>query len=136
MTLEYDRTKPYRSVAGHPWHLTSVEALQYVFNPDAEQADADYERLVPRRACVGAVLGSDEPSYLLWGRDRKRRVFYLPSVAATSDATLRGVSYVVISASDNAPVASQFRSLGWSVKPLGDYWLLATVPHPRAAGCV
>ncbi len=135
LTLEYDRTKPYRSVAGHPWHMTSVEALQYVFNPDVEEADADYERLVPRRACVGAVLGSDEPSYLLWGRDLKRQVFYLPSVAATSDAIVRGVSYVVISASDNAPVASQFRSLGWSVKPLGSYWLLATVPHPQAAGC-
>ena len=58
------------------------------------------------RACVGAVLGLDRAVLSPVGpRPSSARSSICPSVAATSDATVRGVSYVVISASDNAPVA-------------------------------
>jgi hypothetical protein len=134
-TLEYDRTKPYRSQAGHPWHMTQVQALQYVFEPAAAPADDAYERLVPPHACVGAILGPDEPSYLLWGRDRDRRVFYLPSTASLDPALAEGLYYVVISTGSNAAAAGQFRGAGWTIRPLGSYWLLATAPHARGGEC-
>ncbi len=135
LTLEYDRTKPYRSQAGHPWHLTQAEALQYVFEPAVQPAYTAYERRVPARACVGAVLSTDEPSYLLWGRNRTRRVFFLTSTGSLEQALAAGVFYVVIDARANTPVADQFRSAGWSVGPLGDYWLLAKAPHAGNGAC-
>ena len=92
LTLEYDRTKPYHSAAGHPWHMSEAQALEYVFDPSVAPADAAYESLVPPRACVGAVLSSSEPSYLLWGRNGARRVFYLTSSGALPEALARGVS--------------------------------------------
>ena len=136
LTLEFDRTKPYQSAAGHPWHLGELAALQYIYDPTVAPADAAYERLVPARACVGAVLGTNEPSFLLFGRDLTRQVFYLPAAAAFAQAIARGVSYVVISVSGDAPVAGQFRTAGWSIHPLGSYWLLATAPHPSRTGCI
>jgi hypothetical protein len=136
LTLEFERTKPYQSVAGQPWHLTELEALQYIYDPTVAPADAAYERLVPPRACVGAVLGTNEPSFLLFGRDLTRKVFYLPASAAFAQAIDRGVSYVVISVSGDAPVAGQFATAGWRIRPLGSYWLLATAPHPSRTGCI
>jgi hypothetical protein len=133
-TLEHDRTKPYRTVAGTPWHLNQADALQYIFDPDVAPAYKAYESAVPARACVGAVLGPDEPSYLLWGRGRTRRVYFLPASGALQVAYSHGLDYVVISARSNAASADQFRGAGWTVGPLADYWLLAS--SPRATdGC-
>ena len=51
--------------------MNEAQALQYVSDPNVASADAAYESLVPAGACVGAVLSSSEPSYLLWGRNRR-----------------------------------------------------------------
>ncbi len=135
LTLENDRTKPYRSAAAHPWHMNEAQALQYVSDPNVASADAAYESLVPAGACVGAVLSSSEPSYLLWGRNRARRVFYLTSAAVLPEALTRGVSYVVVDTAGNASAVDPLRRAGWSITPLGSYWLLATAPHPTPVGC-
>ena len=41
------------------------------------RALTDYRRLVPPRACVGAILGPFDPSYLLFGPRLEHRVVYL-----------------------------------------------------------
>lgn len=116
--------------------MPEVEALQYIYEPNVASADAAFDHLVPADACVGAVLGTNEPSFLLFGRDLTREVFYLPSSATFSQAISRGVSYVVISVSGDAPVAGQFRQTGWTILPLGNHWLPATAPHPIRSGCI
>ena len=73
---------------------------------------------MPARACVGAILGLDEPAYLLYGPRLGRRVVYLSVDGDVVQAAYRaGLFYVVISTGPNRYVARQFRSAGWTVAP-------------------
>jgi glycosyl transferase family 87 len=134
VSVTQERQKPYLSAAGHPWHMTQDQALGFVSDSSVAPAYADYEALVPTRACVGAVLGPDEPSYLLWGRNRTRKVFYLSSENTLQAVYGAGLYYVVISTRFEAPVADQFKGVGWTIHPLSSFWLLAVAPHPARAG--
>jgi hypothetical protein len=96
---------------------------------------AAFDRRVPPRAYIGDVAGPDDPSYLLWGRNLSRRIYYLPAVGAVDPALLHGVFYVVINLDSNAPTAGQFRQDGWKVIPLGRYWLLARAPGAGSGVC-
>jgi hypothetical protein len=104
--------------------------------PHVAQAEAGLERLVPPHACVGAVLGSYEPGYLLAGKDFGRKVVYLsvddPLVRA---AHLQGLFYVVISNGVNRHAAAQFRDAGWKLRLLGRYWILASEPDATTGEC-
>jgi hypothetical protein len=133
--LQQEREKPYHSAAGHPWHMTQAQALDYVSNASVAPADAAYERLVPADACVGAVMGPDDPNYLLYGPNRSRRVFYLSSENTLPEAYKAGVFYIVFSTAFEAPVAARFKALGWTVHPLSSFWLLAVAPHAGDGAC-
>ena len=130
-----DAAKKIRSPAGRPWTLSQVGAMNaFPAQPTGAivaTALAAYDRAVPADACVGAVLDPDEPAYLLWGRNLRRRVAFLPSLDALGSAYRRGLRYVVVSTGVNAPVAKPFSDAGWSVEPLGSYWQLAVAPSAR-----
>jgi hypothetical protein len=134
LTITHVQSKPLSSTYGRPWHLTRVDALGVAGDPNVARALAALDRLVPARACVGAVLGPAEPSYLLWGAKLERRVLYLSVNHGTVLAAYRaGLFYVVISTGRNRWVAGNFRSSGWIVRPLGRYWLLAAEPHTSSS---
>jgi hypothetical protein len=128
--------KKLNGSAGRPWTLSQVDAMtEFPAQPTGTivaRSLAAYERAVPARACVGAVLDPDEPSYLLWGPRLSRRVVFLPSLDALDRARASNLGYVVISTGANAPVARQFSDAGWNVEPLGSYWQLATAPAAHA----
>ena len=84
---------------------------------------------------VGAVLGPDEPSYVLWGTRLRHRVLYLPSLSAVEAAVARNLDYVVISTGENAPVGATFAAAGWHLEPLGAYWTLAVAPGATNGDC-
>ena len=132
-TLRDSRTKPLDGPQGRPWTLTRAGAVMQTWQPGAGAALEELDRLVPPDACLGAVLGRDEPSYLLWGPRLERRVLFLPSTAAVTEALRLGLFRVVVSTGDNAPVAGDFEAEGWTVRPLADYWLLAEAPGAAAA---
>ena len=77
LVIIHDGTKSLAGPGPAPWHWTQVRALQEAGVPHVAQAEAGLERLVPPHACVGAVLGSYEPAYLLAGKDFGRKVVYL-----------------------------------------------------------
>jgi hypothetical protein len=138
--LEYDASKPlFGGAVGRPWQLDRAGALaESPAEPTGRIAAGGlraYERAVPPRACVGAVLDPDEWAYLLWGPKLERRVVFLPSLKALETAYRDNVRYVVISTGVNKPIAKQFTNPNWTVKPLGGYWQLATAHHVRAGGC-
>jgi hypothetical protein len=139
LTLAHDKTKPLGGANGRPWNLTQASALGEGPAHQTETAVAAaltaYERLVPARACVGAVLDPDEPAYLLWGPKLRRRVFFLPSLAALQSAYADGLEYVVVSTGVNAPVSSQFEAAGWRLRPLGTYWTLGIAPPGHRGSC-
>jgi hypothetical protein len=84
---------------------------------------------------VGAVLGGDEPAYFLSGPRLQRKVVYLPVAGAVEEAYRHFLSYAVVSTGPNRWAADRFRSGGWSVRPLGSYWLLAVAPHAGDGDC-
>jgi hypothetical protein len=135
LTLADDANKKLDGRFGRPWNLSQVQALQeFAAQPTGSIVAASltaYDRLVPPRACVGAVLDPDEPAYLLWGPQLRHRVLFLPSLTAVKSAYSDDLRYVVISTGVNAPVSKQFSSAGWTVRPLGTYWQLAVAPAER-----
>jgi hypothetical protein len=138
--LTDDAAKKIGSPAGRPWTLSQVGAMKaFPAQPTGTivaTALAAYNRAVPPDACVGAVLDPDEPAYLLWGPELRRRVVFLPSLDALSRAIRDDLPYVVVSTGVNAPVARTFAQAGWNVHPLGSYWQLAVAPRAgRAAVC-
>jgi hypothetical protein len=88
---------------------------------------------VPSEGCVGAVLGDQEPSYLLYGPSFRRRVVFLPSLDTVNAALQKGLFYVAISTGRNRVVAARFRRAGWRIRPLGTYWLLASTGRGPAS---
>jgi hypothetical protein len=135
LTLADDANKKVDGRFGRPWNLSQVQALEeFAAQPTGRIVAASlaaYDRLVPPRACVGAVLDPDEPAYLLWGPNLRHKVFFLPSLTALTSAYASDLGYVVISTGVNAPVSKQFADDGWAVKPLGTYWQLAVAPAGR-----
>ena len=135
MVVTKDPSRPLNGVYGHPWQLTQVDAAYLTDERGVGDAVAAFGRLVPRRACVGAVLGSDEPGYFLSGPRLEHRVVYLAVDTARADAYRELLSYVVVSTGENRWAADTFRQDGWRVVPLGSYWLLAIAPHAGDGDC-
>jgi hypothetical protein len=132
LTLTRDQTKPFTSPYGfgHPWQLTQEEALRTNSRNEFADAVTAYERLVPARACVGAVMAEFDPSYLLYGPHLGRRVDYLPADGDPVSAALRrGLFYVVVNSQQETAAAQAFAAAGWRVEPLGKEWVLATDAH-------
>lgn len=139
LAVTRDTTKSLESALGAPWSLTRVEALDAAAQPAAARGLAALDRALPADACVGALLGQDDPAYLVGGPSFARRVTYLPHVGAVASAESAGLEYVVIAGDGaRAPAhvaqARAFAARGWLVRPLGGYWSLASHPRARAAG--
>ena len=121
-------TKRLFSPYGAPWQLTQVAALAESGHGAPARALAAYDRLVPSRARVGAVLTDGDPSYVLGGGDLRRRVLFLPqdAAAALAAAARAHLDYVVIADQvHQRPAARRFAAAGWTVHHLAGYWLLA-----------
>ena len=106
--ITHDQTKPLRSPYGPPWSISWAQAVEEDRQPAAAHGLAALEQAVPAHACLGAVLNSENPAYLLSGRDFRRRVIYLSRVAAPLEASRAGLTTVVLS---NGPTSVR-RSAG------------------------
>ncbi len=130
--------KPVHAAAGYAWQLTQAEALGRTFEPGSAGVPAALERALPGRSCVGAVLGTDEPAFLLYGPRLERRVRFLPRQEAASAARLAGLRAVVVGRLPR--VAAAFRTAGWRLQPLPapparPYWTLALAPGSNSVLC-
>jgi hypothetical protein len=132
VTMIHIQAKPFdRS----PWSFDQAQA--FVSAGDFQQAAAllAYRRLIPPHACVGAILGADEPGYLLYGPRLGHRVEFLPVANAVHDAVIQGLFYVVITTGTDGWAAESFRDAGWRVRSLGGYWKLASEPRATNGEC-
>jgi hypothetical protein len=127
--------RPLDGRFGRPWNLTQVQAAALTDQPGVAGALAAYRRAVPPHACVGAVLGSEEPAYLLWGRGLEHRVVYLSVADALADAYGNRIYYAVVSTGKNRWAAGTLAKAGWRIRPLGSYWLLAVSPGAGDGRC-
>ena len=99
-TLVNDQGKPLHNPAGPPWDISRVQAIALAQPEDAPMLAA-YDRLVPGDTCVGALLGANEPAYLLFGTRLQRQVLFLPP--ATTAAS--GGNDVTAAYGDGAPTS-------------------------------
>jgi len=140
LAVTRDTTKGLTSSLGAPWHLSWVEAVESAGQPGAAKGLAALDRALPARACVGAVLSEEDPSYLLDGRDFTRRITYLPPGSPVAAAARAGLGYVVITDGEARTTAERraphlFAAHGWTMRLLGGYWWLARSPHATVSGC-
>jgi hypothetical protein len=136
LVIVHDGTKSLAGPGPAPWNLTQVQALQTAGVPHVAQAEAALERLVPPHACVGAILGSYEPAYLLAGKNFGRKVVYMSVNGPLVETAQReGLFYVVISNGVNRHAYDQFRQARWRIRLLGRYWILASVPSATTGTC-
>lgn len=137
MVVTQDPLRPLdgRNGFGRPWQLDQTAAVYLTDERGVGDAAAAFGRLVPRPACVGAVLDPNQPAYLLSGPRLEHDVFYLPVASALSEAYRHDLSYVVVSNGPNRWAAGSFHEDGWQVRPLGTYWLLAIARHAGDGDC-
>jgi len=131
-TLDHDQMKPLRGTFGAPWHLDQAQALALQWQPQAGPALEALQARVPPRACLGAVVGPDEPAYLLFGAHLQHHVDYLPGTGTLPAAYKATLSYVVVSPAAASTAVADFRRAGWRVSDLGGYWQLVSARNRRA----
>jgi hypothetical protein len=124
LTLAGNELKPAKD---QPWSLSRADAIGLLrWQPRIADGIRALERAVPRDGCVDALLGGDEPAYLLFGPHLARHVSY---VSSASDA--RG-AIVIGPAEANVDLDST-----WRVESLGGYWRLGVKRSaaPSAFAC-
>jgi Glycosyltransferase family 87 len=138
LTITRAVTKPLQSPLGAPWHVTQVEALNLNSRHELDQALPAFEALVPDDACIGAILGDSEPSFLLFGPQLQRRVVYLPvGAGAVQPANKRGLLRVLVSTAPQgeAEAVGAFQNAGWRAEALGGPWYLVSHVDAEGAAC-
>ncbi|HEY3921991.1 MAG TPA: glycosyltransferase 87 family protein [Gaiellaceae bacterium] len=137
MNVTRDPLRPLdgRNGFGRPWQLTQSQVAYLTDETGVGAAVTTYQKVVPPRACVGVLIGSNEPGYFLFGPRLEHEVVYLSPTNALADAYRHSLYYVVISPTGNNEAVSSFRQSGWRLRSLGGYWLLAVATHAGDARC-
>ncbi len=140
LTLVRNQHKPLVNAQVPPWRLTQSDAAELTWSKAGAASLKQINHTVPARACVGAVLGLDEPAYLLYGPKLQRRVTYLRRQGAPQAATRDGLTYVVIGDIHTETVAHAFHATGWTIlllPKLAEHsrWALAISPHRSGGHC-
>jgi hypothetical protein len=122
----HNQQKPLTRGHPLPWNATQHEALRSTFESGYADVVAPLARLT-RPNCLGAVLRSDDPGFLLFGSRLQHRVEFLPSRGAVTAAQAQGLDTVVVG---DAVGRRAFKLAGWTLRPLGQspdvHWVLAT----------
>jgi hypothetical protein len=137
LTITHDQPKPFDNPYGYgrPWNLSQTAALATNSEGYAAIALAAYDRLLPPRACIGAAVAPNEPTFLLYGPRFQHRVIFLPVLDVVASAIRNNLFYVVVSAHVDAPNAAAFQAAGWKIEGLSDRWALAVAPHAGDGAC-
>lgn len=140
LALTHNQLKPFAGPNGHPWQFNQARAVVLNWQPAAAVALIRLNAFVAPDSCAGAVLGGDEPSYLLYGSRLSRPVTFLPRDSASQAAVRAGLPYVVIGNGEVSRAAAGFAAKGWKVRPLFvakhyTYWLLAISPTGGGGRC-
>jgi hypothetical protein len=112
-----------------PWRMTQAQAVDLPWLAGVAESDRALDRLAPGSACIGALVGRDDPSYLLFGDGLRRHVTFLTVPGEWQRAEREGMSQIVFDAGDYQDAQGRLRARGWKLEHTG-YWLFAT--NPRA----
>jgi len=124
----HNELKPIANARTSPWALTRVEAVDFAWEPGVASGTAALDELVPPSVCIGALLDPDDPTYLLYGPDLRRRLVFLRVPDEEKEANAAGLTTIVVKANDYQDAQARLRANGWSLRPLSTYFTLATRP--------
>ncbi len=125
LVVDHDLRRPLTAPLGHPWQLSRLSAADQTYDGRAGEALYALDNNVPPAASISALLGGDDPAFLLFGGKLTRHVTFLDPADVAQTADDASVPYVVLGNVDPSFV-SEFTAPRWSVKSLGGYWTLAT----------
>jgi hypothetical protein len=133
----HNQQKPLTGTHPAPWNATQQQALRLTYRPGFAEVVTHLERLQDS-TCLGAVLRSDDPGFLLFGSRLQHHVELLPARGAVAAARTRGLAMVVVG--DFAETRRSFKAAGWTSRVLGDspdvHWALVIAPgQPPADRC-
>jgi len=100
-----------------PWRGGRVTALRNSVEPRLAESTAALDRRLTGATCLVALVGPDDPSYLLYGPHLERRVLY-----ATRTHAVHIDAPIVLGPHIDS---SQLIDAGWRVESMHDYWRLA-----------
>ncbi len=122
----FNVNKPAALGATPIWSMTRSETVSVSSNMGPRTSKA-IESALRGRTRIGAVLGPEDPSFMLFGADLRRKVVYLPRLNSLAEAQRRGLDSVLFGRVRRPPleVAS---ATGWRLSHLPGVWLLATRP--------
>jgi len=130
----HNQRKPLTATLPAPWNATQQQALRSTFRPGYAQVVTRLGRATPL-PCLGAVLQSDDPGFLLFGPRLQHRVEFLPARGAVEATRDRGLDDVVVG--EFTETRRAFAAAGWALRPLASspdvHWALATAPSRRAS---
>jgi len=69
------------------------------------------------RACVGALFGPDDPTYLYYGPDLTRRIAYLRAPDEEQQADDRRLTTILVKTDDYQDAQARLRAAGWKLDP-------------------
>lgn len=115
--------KPFSS---RPWDGGRDNALRQSIHPRLARSTAALDMNLRGVTCVVAVVGGDDPSYLLFGPSLERRVVY-----ANRPATPVGASPIVLG--PRVDPTALLRA-GWRVEPALGYWRVARPGRASSEG--
>ena len=116
--IDNDR-KPLDS---HPWAGGRDNALRNSIDERLAGSTAALDRVLQGEKCVVALVGGDDPSYLVFGPHLERRILYVDNARAA----LSGTVPVVLGPTVDA---TSLTDAGWHVEPALGYWRIARPPH-------
>ena len=110
--------KPFNS---HPWNGGRDNALRYSVDPRLGKSSDALDRRLQGATRVVAVVGPDDPSYLLYGPHLERRISYVRSARGALSTPLPVILGPQVD-------ATALVDAGWHVEYVRNYWRIARRP--------
>jgi len=131
-----NQVKPIEGASTLPWAQTRAEAVGQPWRKGVAEGVAGLDRLIPSSACIGALVDSDDPTYLLYGQTLRRRIVYLRVPDEERQADDAALTTIVVKTTDYQDAQKRMRAAGWRLRPLSGYFTLAYRPsRTDAAPC-
>jgi hypothetical protein len=122
----FNINKPAALGATPIWSMTRSETVSVSSNTGPRASNA-IESALRGRKRIGAVLGPEDPSFMLFGAGLRRKVVYLPRMNSLAEAKRRGLDFVLFGRV-RQPVVEVASATDWRLSQLPGGWLLATKP--------
>lgn len=120
----HNRAKPVGLTAEPPiWRMPRIAAETANGGGDARCELQLVNAIVPASAALGVALGTNDPEYLLYDPELRRRLITLRPQDAVREATARGLRWIAVS-----PFAGPVPAGRWHVENVAGGWRLLTRP--------